>query len=192
MNGNLYRLGILLLASGAVLAGEPFAPRTPHLNTFIKNPADAAYLVDNIGETLPLTMGQRHNFLSAIALRLGVPDDPPRLLLPPPMRLKWILASMPITEIALVPEPVQAAQPVEQEVIETLWKDNQLSIVIHPNELAYDVLLQRALDALERANDGRLPVVNGRLLKAALEQRKGKPVAIYKRPLSGSKAVRVP
>ncbi len=168
---------VLVLICKAVSASEGFIPTPQHLNVYIKNPRQAAYLLKNTIETPLLTPGQQRAYLHFAAMHLGLVDLPPRLLDSTPRTLSWL--------------PVLSPSKLEQEAsakfITSYWKNNVLYISIQPNNLDYESLLQLALSSLERANNGRLPVINGRELKAVLEQRDGQALAIYKRALVHSK-----
>lgn len=169
---------VLVLICQVVSASEGFTPTPQHLNVYIKNPRQAPYLLKNEIETALRTPGQQRAYLNYAVMHLGLVDLPVRLLDSTPRTLSWL--------------PVLSAVKLEREAsakfIDSSWKNNVLYISIHPNNLAYEDLLQLALSSLERANNGRLPVINGRELKALLEQRDGQAHAIYKRALAHQKA----
>jgi hypothetical protein len=71
------------------------------------------------------------------------------------------------------------------EAIKVMWIDNVLTIRVDPalksKHIDYEILLQTALTLIQQANNNKLPVINGRALKAAIEQKEGVPVEILKR-----------
>lgn len=167
---------LLMLASGHLPATDEFVPLPQHLNVFIQNPKQAPYLLKDKATALILTPMQQRDFIHFVAVRLGIPDTTPRLLMPTP-------ASFP------TPDSIEATQNTDNSnsIIKTHWKNNVLFISIQPNQQDYDTLLQNALTALEQSNHGQLPVINGRDLKAALEKRDGVAFPIYKRTLATKK-----
>ncbi len=65
------------------------------------------------------------------------------------------------------------------------WLNDTLYIEVHPplerEEQSYQELLENALDLIEKANNDRIPVLNGAALREALEQQSGIPTAIFHR-----------
>jgi len=66
------------------------------------------------------------------------------------------------------------------------WHRNTLYLEAHPplEELPmnYEQRLYTALSLIEQASGGKMPVVKGSVLRLALENMTGLPVAIYERP----------
>ncbi len=88
----------------------------------------------------------------------------------------------------LFPE-VRVGTPVYivNQPIKVGWLDNTLYIEVYPplegENPGYQALLETALDLIEKANDNRIPVLDGAALRMALEEQTGIPVAIFQRPL---------
>ncbi len=76
---------------------------------------------------------------------------------------------------------------VDQPVKVGWLKDNTLYIEVHPalkdEDNEYSARLETALNLIEKANHGILPVLKGSALKKALQQANGIPVAIFERPI---------
>lgn len=68
--------------------------------------------------------------------------------------------------------------------IKVIWVDNALKIQLDPAltaQLNYQTLLQMALTLIQQANHNQMPIIEGRALKSALEQKNGVPVVIFQR-----------
>lgn len=65
------------------------------------------------------------------------------------------------------------------------WLNDTLYIEVYPplegENPGYHVLLENALDLIEKANNNRIPVLDGAALRQALEEKTGIPVAIFHR-----------
>ncbi len=98
--------------------------------------------------------------------------------------------------IRMYPEDIEKLFPeikvgtpvyIVNQPIKVGWSDDTLYIEVHPDledEVRdYEQKLETALDLIEQANGGKIPVVNGAKLKSALEQGNGVPVAIFERPI---------
>jgi L,D-transpeptidase ErfK/SrfK len=76
---------------------------------------------------------------------------------------------------------------IVNQPIKVGWLDDTLYIEVHPpleDDLEnYQTKLDHALDLIEKANGGVLPVIRGAALKKALQEANGIPVAIFERPV---------
>jgi L,D-transpeptidase ErfK/SrfK len=86
----------------------------------------------------------------------------------------------------LFPEiPVGTPVYIVNQPLKVGWSNNTLYIEIYPvlegEQPSHDELLQKALDLIEKANNYRIPVLNGQQLNQALLERNGRPVAIFQR-----------
>jgi len=76
---------------------------------------------------------------------------------------------------------------IVNQPIKVGWFEDTLYIEVHPplddSLQDYQTKLDQALDLIEKANDGMLPVVRGAALKKALQTSNGIPVAIFERPI---------
>ena len=76
---------------------------------------------------------------------------------------------------------------IVNQPIKVGWLEDTLYIEVHPplegHLEDYQAKLDHALDLIEKANDGVLPVVRGSALKKALREANGIPVAIFERPI---------
>lgn len=65
------------------------------------------------------------------------------------------------------------------------WHHDTLYIQVYPEmeemPMSYEQRLNMALDLIQRANGGQMPVIKGSVLKMALEAPTGLPVAVYER-----------
>jgi L,D-transpeptidase ErfK/SrfK len=81
----------------------------------------------------------------------------------------------PGTEVNLVNQPIKVG-----------WYHDTLYLEAYPeleeNPVNFEQRLHTALDLIERANNGRMPVIKGSILKSALEKATGVPIALYERP----------
>lgn len=72
--------------------------------------------------------------------------------------------------------------------ITVTWTGNALSIQLDPvltAQMDYQTLLQSALTLIQQANNNQMPIISGRALKTALEQKNGMPVVIFQRKQLG-------
>lgn len=96
--------------------------------------------------------------------------------------------------IRMYPEDIEKIFPlvkrgtivhIVNQVIKVGWSKNKLYIEVHPElkgkESSYDTQLQTALDLIEKENNNLLPVVNGKKLRQAIQQRTGIPVVIFEK-----------
>ncbi len=76
------------------------------------------------------------------------------------------------TPVTIVNQPVKVG-----------WYHNSLYIEVHPPLEGHesDDFLDIALDLIEQANDGDLPVINGAALRNALNDRQGLPIKIFEK-----------
>lgn len=79
------------------------------------------------------------------------------------------------TDVYIVNQPIKVG-----------WYKDTLYVEIHQTldeePAPYENKLEQALDLIIKANNQEMPVINGAALRAALERRDGRPVAIYTRP----------
>ncbi len=143
------------------------------------------------GEILPdVFPAGPDNPLGLFALRLGVPG----YLIHSTNKPYGVGMRVSHGCIRMYPEDIEKLFPqvktgtsvyIVNQPIKVGWSDNQLYIEVHPElegkDIGYDDRLNVALDLIEKANDGLLPVIDGMALKQALEQSNGIPVAIFKR-----------
>ena len=81
---------------------------------------------------------------------------------------------------------VKVGMPVHivNQAIKVGWSDDRLYIEVHPSldeKEGYHDRLDTALNLIEKVNDNRMPVVNGKALKQALNVSNGIPVFISER-----------
>lgn len=97
--------------------------------------------------------------------------------------------------IRMYPEDIERLFPqvkngtvvyIVNQAIKVGWSENKLYIEVYPElegkEQSYDERLNTALDLIEQVNNNQMPVVNGTVLKQALMQSNGIPVAIFEKP----------
>jgi L,D-transpeptidase ErfK/SrfK len=81
----------------------------------------------------------------------------------------------PGTQVNLVNQPIKVG-----------WHHDTLYLETYPeleeNPVSFEQRLHTALALIERANGGKMPVIKGSVLKAALEKPTAWPIAIYQRP----------
>jgi L,D-transpeptidase ErfK/SrfK len=91
----------------------------------------------------------------------------------------------PGTQVNLLNQPIKVG-----------WHHDTLYLETYPeleeNPVSFEERLHTALALIERANGGKMPVIKGSLLKAALEKPTAVPMAIYQRPVSTTAAVSLP
>lgn len=170
MKRKLISLFVLSLSGSPLLAFDNFTPSNTHFNIFHKHRANAPYLIEKTPDFPTLSPFQQQAMLDFATAHLGLPNWTPRLLLPPPAKIN------------LLPKPnATGIDASGRSPVKAYWKHNALYIVVTPNQLDYDSLLQLSLSTLETANQGRMPVINGRDLKAVLAARDGHAVPVYQR-----------
>lgn len=92
--------------------------------------------------------------------------------------------------IRMYPEDIETLFPVVKvgtpvtivnQAVKVGWSGNSLYIEVHPplENHESDDLLDIALDLIEQANNGVLPILDGAALRNALTERKGLPIKIY-------------
>jgi len=126
------------------------------------------------------------NPLGLYAMRLGIPGYLIHSTNKPygvGMRVSHGCIRMYPEDIATLFPMIKVGAPVTivNQAVKVGWAGNSLYIEVHPpleNHLS-DNLLDIALDLIEQANDGILPVLDGLALKNALTERKGLPVKIF-------------
>lgn len=94
-----------------------------------------------------------------------------------PENIEQLFPQVPVgTEVHIVNQPIKVG-----------WLDNSLYIQVYPNlektKVSYEDKLEQALELIVRANNNQLPIVEGAALRKALEERNGRPVHIYKKPV---------
>ncbi|QWF70926.1 L,D-transpeptidase family protein [Methylomonas paludis] len=86
------------------------------------------------------------------------------------------------TQVNIVNQPIKVG-----------WYHDTLYLEAYPEmeetPTSFEQRLHSALDIIERANGGKMPVIKGSILKAALEKQSGTPIALYQRPTSNIAAV---
>jgi L,D-transpeptidase ErfK/SrfK len=91
----------------------------------------------------------------------------------------------PGTQVNLLNQPIKVG-----------WHHDTLYLETYPeleeNPVSFEERLHTALALIERANGGKMPVIKGSLLKAALEKPTAVPMAIYQRPVSTTASVSLP
>lgn len=143
------------------------------------------------GEILPdVFPAGPDNPLGLFALRLGVPGYLIHSTNKPfgvGMRVSHGCIRMYPEDIEKLFPQVKKGTPVHivNQSIKVGWSENKLFIEVYPElegkEINYDEQLDIALNLIEKANNELMPVVNGMLLKQALEQSNGIPIAIFER-----------
>ncbi|MFI3138446.1 MAG: hypothetical protein QX197_16865 [Methylococcaceae bacterium] len=118
-------------------------------------------------------------YLSTLTLRLGLPA-----YTSPPFEedMRVFPKDVETLRHALT---VNTRQHPASAAIKVAWEGDALTIQIDPQlkatHLDDEALLQSALTLIQQANNNKLPIINGRALKAALEKKDGIPVKIFKR-----------
>jgi len=79
------------------------------------------------------------------------------------------------TPVSIINQPIKVG-----------WLEGSLYIEIHAplEEHQYDDLLSIALDLIEINNNGELPIIDGKLLKQAIIEKRGTPIKIYTRTIA--------
>jgi L,D-transpeptidase ErfK/SrfK len=85
---------------------------------------------------------------------------------------------------------------IVNQPIKVGWYHDTMYLEAYPeleeNPISYEQRLHSALDLIERANGGKMPVMKGSVLKMAVEKYTGIPVAIYERPATVAAPAPVP
>lgn len=75
---------------------------------------------------------------------------------------------------------------IVNQAIKVGWYHDTLYIEVYPEleetPATFEQRVNRALDLIQQANGGQMPVIKGSILKMALEKPTGLPIAIYERP----------
>ncbi|MGD0961456.1 MAG: L,D-transpeptidase family protein [Methylomonas sp.] len=75
---------------------------------------------------------------------------------------------------------------IVNQPIKVGWYHDTLYMEVYPQleeyPASFEQRLHVALDLIERANGGKMPVIKGSILKTALEKPTGVPIALYERP----------
>ncbi len=75
---------------------------------------------------------------------------------------------------------------IVNQAIKAGWYHDTLYIEVYPEmeefQTTFEQRLHKALDLIQQANGGVMPVIKGSILKMALEKPSGLPIAIYERP----------
>jgi L,D-transpeptidase ErfK/SrfK len=143
------------------------------------------------GETLPAVFpAGPDNPLGLFALRLGVPG----YLIHSTNKPYGIGMRVSHGCIRMYPEDIEKLFPqvkrgtivyIVNQAIKVGWSRNKLYIEVYPElegkAKSYAERLDIALNLIEQANKNQMPVINGGVLKQALEQSNGIPVAIFER-----------
>ncbi len=76
------------------------------------------------------------------------------------------------------------------------WRHDVLYLEAYPEmeetPASYEDRLHRALDLIERANGGKMPIIKGSVLKNALQHETGIPTPLYQRPVVASGSIPPP
>jgi len=77
--------------------------------------------------------------------------------------------------------PINTPVSIVNQPVKVSWFQGSLYIEAHPplEEHQFDDLLTISLDLIEQHNNGVLPLLNGKLLKQILTEKKGQPVKLY-------------
>ncbi len=144
------------------------------------------------GEILPdVYPAGPDNPLGLFALRLGIPGYLIHSTNKPygvGMRVSHGCIRMYPEDIEKLFPDVKIGTPVYivDQPIKVGWFHDTLYIEVYPDldasQQNYRKRLDLALDLIERANNGKIPVIKGAALKSALQQSNGIPVAIFERP----------
>ncbi len=145
------------------------------------------------GEILPnIFPAGPDNPLGLFALRLAIPGYLIHSTNKPygvGMRVSHGCIRMYPEDIEMLFPQISVGTPVHiiNQPIKVGWSGDTLYIEIYPDldesQQHYSQKLETALDMIEKANQGKTPVIKGAALKAALQQSNGIPVAIFERPV---------
>lgn len=82
---------------------------------------------------------------------------------------------------------------IVNQAIKVGWYHDTLYMEVYPEmeemPATYEQRLNKALDLIQQANGGQMPVIKGSILKMALEKPMGIPVAVYERPSQSASQV---
>lgn len=82
--------------------------------------------------------------------------------------------------------PMGTTVNLVNQSIKVGWYHDSLYMEVYPemeeSPATYEQRLHKALNLIEQANGGQMPVIKGAVLKQALEKPTGIPIAIYERP----------
>ena len=87
---------------------------------------------------------------------------------------------------------VKTGTPVNivNQSIKVGWYHDTLYIEVYPEmeetPATFQQRIHKALDLIEQANGGQMPIIKGSILKMALSETSGLPIAIYERPTSNT------
>jgi len=141
------------------------------------------------GEPLPdVVPAGPDNPLGLFAMRLGIPG----YLIHTPTHPFGVGLQVSHGCIRMYPEDIATLFPmikvgtpvtIVNQAVKVGWSENSLYIEIHPSLESHqsDDLLDIALDLIEQANEGILPILDGAALRNALTEKKGLPVKIYEK-----------
>ncbi|PKM12956.1 MAG: hypothetical protein CVV13_03130 [Gammaproteobacteria bacterium HGW-Gammaproteobacteria-3] len=144
------------------------------------------------GDILPdVVAAGPDNPLGLFAMRLGVPG----YLIHSTNKPYGVGMSVTHGCIRMYPEDIEKLFPripvgtdvyIVNQPIKVGWLDGTLYLEAHPNleneAMNYEQRLEQTLDLIIQANNNELPILDGAVLKRALKQLNGLPVAIYTRP----------
>ena len=141
------------------------------------------------GDPLPdVVAAGPDNPLGLYAIRLGIPGYLIHSTNKPygvGMRVSHGCIRMYPEDIARLFPIIQVNTPVTivNQVVKVGWFKNNLYIEVHPSIEGHqsDDLLDIALDLIEQANDGALPVIDGAALRSALTEKQGLPIKIFEK-----------
>lgn len=130
------------------------------------------------------------NPLGLYAMRLGIPGYLIHSTNKPygvGLRVSHGCIRMYPEDIATLFPMVKVNMPVTivNQAVKVGWAKNSLYIEVHPatKEHQTDDTLDIALDLIEKANGGNLPVLDGAALRKALEGKQGFPIKIFEKPV---------
>ena len=141
------------------------------------------------GDPLPdVVAAGPDNPLGLYAIRLGIPGYLIHSTNKPygvGMRVSHGCIRMYPEDIARLFPIIQVNTPVTivNQAVKVGWFKNNLYIEVHPSIEGHqsDDLLDIALDLIEQANDGALPVIDGAALRSALTEKQGLPIKIFEK-----------
>jgi L,D-transpeptidase ErfK/SrfK len=142
------------------------------------------------GEILPdVVPAGPDNPLGLFALRLGIPG----YLIHSTNKPYGVGMRVSHGCVRMYPEDIQALFPnvaigtpvlITNQPLKVGWSSGKLYIEVHPaldeESISYEKRLSNALDLIQRANHSRLPLIDGEILRKALLEESGIPVAITK------------
>ncbi len=80
---------------------------------------------------------------------------------------------------------INTAVTIVNQAVKVGWYKNSLYVEVHPPLEGHeaDDLLDIALDLIEQANDGELPIIDGGALRRAITEKQGTPVKIFEKSI---------